>query len=363
MSSFVPGIELNRRFFNEVVRPLIATGYPHLRYGAALIGPGSEVTGCDTEMSVDHDWGPRLFLFLREEDEGQGDAIADFLSHRIPPTFAGYSVSFPLSSASSIQSLRRPLTGPVLHRVLPVTVRAFVRKLLDYDVEQPLRAADWLTFPSHALGELVGGAVYQDDTGELTALRERFAWYPHDVWLYLLAAGWQRIGQEEHLMPRAGSVGDELGSSIIAARLARDVVRLCFLQERRYAPYAKWLGTVFGHLDASQAIGPLLGAAVRAAGWRERADALARAYEAVARRQNALGLCRALPERSSNFHERPFPVIHGEVFASALLEEIGDPEVNAIARLPPIGNVDLWSDNTDIENMPRQIRLQLYPRR
>ncbi|KAI9324533.1 hypothetical protein DFJ73DRAFT_784872 [Zopfochytrium polystomum] len=81
-------------------------------------------------------------------------------------------------------------------------------------------------------------------------------------------------------MPRAGRVGDELGSPIIAALLARDVVRLCFLQERRHAPLAK-----------------------RLAGWRERADALARVSEAVAHRQNALGLCRALLDCVSNFYE------------------------------------------------------------
>jgi len=26
-------------------------------------------------MSIDHDWGPRLFIFLREEDAEQGDDL------------------------------------------------------------------------------------------------------------------------------------------------------------------------------------------------------------------------------------------------------------------------------------------------
>ena len=53
--------------------------------------------------------------------------------------------------------------------------------------------------------------MFHDGPGELTALRERLAWYPVDVWRYLLAAGWARLGQEEHLMGRAGYAGDELG--------------------------------------------------------------------------------------------------------------------------------------------------------
>jgi hypothetical protein len=33
-----------------------------------LLGNGSEVLGFDTELSTDHDWSPRVVLFLRDED-------------------------------------------------------------------------------------------------------------------------------------------------------------------------------------------------------------------------------------------------------------------------------------------------------
>src|SRR5687768_14385796 len=59
MSSFVPGLQLSRDFYTEVVRPLVA-GVPH---SAALIGAGSEVLAFDTERSTAHDWGPRVVLF------------------------------------------------------------------------------------------------------------------------------------------------------------------------------------------------------------------------------------------------------------------------------------------------------------
>lgn len=73
MPTFVSGLVLSHRFFHEIVRPLLIEAFPGLRYAAALLGPGSEVLGFDTEMSADHDWGPRLFLFLREENAAQGD--------------------------------------------------------------------------------------------------------------------------------------------------------------------------------------------------------------------------------------------------------------------------------------------------
>ncbi len=37
-------------------------------------------------------------------------------------------------------------------------------------------------------------------------------------------------------------IGDEVGSALIGSRLVRDIMRLCFLMEQTYAPYAKWFG-------------------------------------------------------------------------------------------------------------------------
>jgi hypothetical protein len=361
MPAFVAGLDLNRRFYEEAVRPLLTSAFPDLRYAAALLGPGSETLGFDTAMSMDHDWGPRLFLFLREEDAAQSDTIANLLSHQLPRLFSGFPVSFPAEPIDPrIRVMQRPVDGPINHRVIPITVRNFVRVQLGYDLTQPLYAADWLTFPSYALGEIVSGAVYHDGVGELIALRSRFAWYPHDLWLYLLAAGWQRIGQEEHLMPRAGFVGDELGSSLIGSRLVRDVMNLCFLMEKQYAPYAKWFGTAFKRLHCAQNLCPILWQAQQAPTWGERSEALARAYEVLAHMHNALGVSRTLPEAVSHFYDRPFQVIHGGLFAQALVEQIIDPEMQRIAGQRLIGNINQWTDNTDVEGLAREKLRQLY---
>jgi len=75
MADFIPGLELSRLFFFEAVKPVLDAEFPRLRYSAALVGAGSEVLGFDTEMSADHHWGPRVDLFVGEEDyEGARDA-------------------------------------------------------------------------------------------------------------------------------------------------------------------------------------------------------------------------------------------------------------------------------------------------
>jgi hypothetical protein len=177
-------------------------------------------------------------------------------------------------------------------------------------------------------------------------VRSRFAWYPHDVWLYLLAAGWQRIGQDEHLMGRAGQVDDEIGSALIAGRLVRDLMRLCFLMEREYAPYSKWYGTAFARLRAAGPLSPLLWRALGAGTWLERDRALGEAYAVVAQMHNARAVTDPQPTEVERFFGRPFSVIFGERFAKALVARIEDPSVRQIPLL--IGGVDQWSDSTDV---------------
>ncbi len=70
-------------FYAEAVRPLLDQEFPGLRYAAALLGPGSEVLGFDTERSTDHDWGPRLQVFL-----GADDAERPLPGSRAPPDSA-----------------------------------------------------------------------------------------------------------------------------------------------------------------------------------------------------------------------------------------------------------------------------------
>jgi Domain of unknown function (DUF4037) len=328
---FVPGAELGRRFYAEVVRPLLDAEFPGLPHAAAHLGEGSDVLGYDTAMSRDHDWGPVVTLFLPEAESGWAPAIRSVLSARLPTGHLGH----PVHPA-------RP--------VVTTTVRAFTRRQLGWDPADPLSAADWLSFPAQQLLTLTAGPVHHDGFGELTRLRERLAWYPPDLWRYLLAAGWTRLGQEEHLLGRAGHAGDELGSAVIGGRLARDLMALGFLLERRYAPYPKWFGTAFAALDLAPALSPLLADLVAAPAWPERQDAYATAAGRLVGRLNALELCAPVDPRPRLFHDRPFWVVDGDRVAAALVAAVTDATVRRLARRRLIGSVDQWSDSTDLKD-------------
>jgi hypothetical protein len=353
VSSFVPGLEFSRAFYEEVVRPIVSAAAPKLEYAAALIGPGSEVLGFDTEQSTDHDWGPRLQVFLTvPEYERFAAAIGQALSRRLPPTFRGYSTRFGAPDSEGVRVMAPAGEGGV-HGVEISTIIGITQRWLGFDPRRGISLLDWLLTPSQRLLELTAGAVFRDDTGAVGRIRAALAWYPHDVWLYLIACQWRRIGEEEAFVGRAGQAGDELGSAVVGARLVRDLMRLCFLLERRYAPYSKWLGSAFARLACSGAIAPALEAALAARDWQTRERHLATAYELVAGMHNALGITPLVDPETRPFHNRPFRVLMASRFADAARRAITSEEVR---RLPAIGSVDQFVDNTEVLSKPAHWR-------
>ena len=82
--------------------------------------------------------------------------------------------------------------------------------------------------------------------------------------------------------------------------------------------------------------------------WHAREASLCEAYRIIARMSNALKLTAPLPIEPTNFYNRPFRVIHGDLFARAFRQRIDDPRVRAIAQRTLIGSVDQFSDSTDL---------------
>lgn len=326
----MPGLELNAGFYHDVVRPLVQR-YDH---AGALLGWGSDVLGYDTTRSTDHGWGPRLQLFVdRDEIEDVRRAVDEGL----PETYSGLSVRFGWDDK------------PVRHRVDVTTLAEWLKRQLGLDPRDGMSTVDWLSVPQQLILGVVRGAVYTDPRGELRRVREALAWYPHDVWLWLLASQWRRIGQEEPFTGRTAEVGDELGSRLIASRQVHELMRLAFLQARHYWPYSKWFGTAFARLPGAPDLTPALQAALAATDFPSREDALVRAYEIMASRHNEAGITAELEPTVRGFHGRPFRVLFAERFAAACREAITDEWLRELAL---VGSVDQFADSTDVLSVP-----------
>jgi Domain of unknown function (DUF4037) len=337
--AFEPSLTLNAAFYREVVAPIVEP-YPH---AAALLGWGSDVLGYDTARSTDHGWGPRLQVFVNRGDVERARAAVDA---SLPNTFRGWQVRYGWDAVEE------------QHRVDVLPLGEWLTGQLGVDPRGGLTALDWLTIPQQQVLGVVRGAVFADPGGELTKVREQLAWYPHDVWLWLLASQWGRISQEEAFVGRTAEVGDELGSRLVAARLVRDLMGLAFLLERTYRPYMKWFGTAFAQLAVAGELTPLLDRVLAATDYPAREQALVEAYEALARRHNALGVTAALDPSVRGFHGRPFRVLMGDRFAEACQQAVEDARLRS---LPLVGSVDQFADSTDVlSSASRSQRLRTF---
>jgi hypothetical protein len=138
-------------------------------------------------------------------------------------------------------------------------------------------------------------------------------------------------------------VGDELGSALIGSRIVTDLMRLCFLMERQYAPYSKWFGTAFSRLACGPDLTPTLSDVVRATSWQEREAALLVAYEQLVELHNALHLTEPVVAQVVQMWDRPFRVAWADV-PNLLRAELRDPAVIGIAERWPVGPVDQFRD-------------------
>jgi hypothetical protein len=341
---FTPATELCAAFYEQVVRPLLA-GRPH---SAALLGWGSDVLGYDTERSTDHGWGPRLLVILGPDaDVGR---ISRSLDTNLPEEFRGWPVRYGWDLV------------PATHRVTVTTLPTWSVEHLGVDATSGMSTLNWLMTPQQRLLGVVAGAVYSDDSRALSDFRDSLAWYPDQVWRWVLACQWRRLAQEEAFVSRTAEVGDELGSAVTAARQVRDMMRLALLLDRAYAPYQKWLGTAFARLRHHDDLPTHLTDALNARDITRREYALAEAYTALADRHNNAGLTVRIEPSIGNYFQRPARVLMADRFADSCLATVTDPD---LIGLPLIGTIDQAADCTDLLDSPDDCRrlVQLYERR
>jgi len=307
------GIELCKKFYNQVVKNVVMPISPN--HSACLIGRGSEVLGFDTEMSQDHDWNARCIIFTNEVE-----TVREALKRNLPNEFEGFETSVEVAEIS-----------------------AFFEAFLGFDPHN-ITDIDWLSVPAQTLRELTSGAVFKENE-ELCHLREKLKFYPRDVLLYILEAGWERIGQEMAFMGRCGIVNDNIGSALVCHRLFSYIMRFCFLYEGEYPPYWKWFGTAFSKLDCANKFEEIIEAGLAAKDWKEREKYLSRAYVALGNVHNKSNIVTKIEPGVIPYFTRPFMVADTQKYKEVLRAEIKSKKIKALP--PNIGAVDQISDQTD----------------
>ena len=224
------GLELAKRYYEEVGRPMLERDFPELlpRLAAGLVGEGSECLGFDDAISQDHDFGAGFCLWFSAEDYNQyGNALQDAYD-RLPGEFAG--VPARLTSARG---------GG---RVGVFEIEAFYSRFIG--MEQPPKSLmRWLHLPEDKLAAVVGGAVFEDGLGEFSAIREALRkYYPEDVRIKKIAARAAKMAQSgQYNYGRCMRRGDTVAAMLALDEFVRQAISMVYLLNRTYMPYYKWM--------------------------------------------------------------------------------------------------------------------------
>lgn len=244
-------IDTSRRFFEQVLRPILAEHHPQVLQETAfgVFGYGSEVLGLDDEYSRDHHWGVRVNALMSEAAFARREAVLETLQANLPESFEGHSLREGYSASAAIEpdSLADYLT-----RTIGLT-------------HAPQTFEEWLSIPEEDIIHIVNGEVWLDPSGEFTALREHFSeYYPEPVRLRRIAH-WCRFfsGMGVYALKRALLRDNDYYANITFSRALRLGVQIAFMLDRRYFPYDKWTMAFFKRLPRmAQPLQPIVDEAV-----------------------------------------------------------------------------------------------------
>lgn len=219
------GLELAEQLYRDAVRERIDAEFAEYapRIAVGLAGPGSECFGYDDEISQDHDFAPRLCLWLTEED-------AHLIGAKLLERYEAWTAEY------------APVTATARDRSGPIAIPDFYRRFTGCP-GAPKDNVSWLRVPEHLLAAATNGRVFRDDLGEFSAVRSALLeGYPADVKRKRLAARLFRMGQAgQYNLPRCLKRGDAVAARFAETEFLRAALETVCLLNGRYAPYYKWL--------------------------------------------------------------------------------------------------------------------------
>ena len=234
VTDFLPGIEPRPMATTKMLSVRSSTRRHTPRVG----GWGSDVLDFDTERSTDHGWGPHLHVFVAADDVNAvrvriRDGLPD--NYRGGPPASDGTTSLPAAGSRSSRSM--PGTGTL--RVQPLVPR---RARCSGSCSRSSSSSRWSAAAS---------STTTSDHSRRSASGPRGTHTMCGCGCSCRVEGSAKRRRSSGARPRSATTSDRRCSRPVG----RDVMRLCFLIERRYAPYSKWFGTAFSQLDAASDVG------------------------------------------------------------------------------------------------------------
>ncbi len=192
------------------------------------MGDGSECYGFDDEISQDHDFGPRIFIWLTEKAYNLfGNEVSRIIKTR-PKSFLGYD------------GVNSSLYGNDREGVYEIN--SFYKRFIGLD-KAPITLSQWRFLPEINLSLATNGEVFYDGPGEFTKYRSILSsGYPEDIKLKKMAARCMKAAQSgQYNYSRSVRRNENVASLLALNEFIDASASLVFLLNNSYKPFYKWM--------------------------------------------------------------------------------------------------------------------------
>lgn len=223
------GLELSRGYYEDVVRPAIEEKFGDKinRMAFGLVGDGSECYGFDDELSQDHDFGPRVQIWLTNEDfEEFGRDLQKFME-TVTKEYKGY------------KGVNMSQYGDGREGVF--TIGGFFARFIGMD-HVPAGIQEWRMIPEVNLSIATNGEVFYDELGRYTKFRKILQrQYPEELRMKKMAAKCMKMAQAgQYNYVRCMQRGEYVAAWIAASEFIKEACSMVHLLNKSYCPFYKW---------------------------------------------------------------------------------------------------------------------------
>ena len=224
------GLVLARKYYQETVYPAFRNAFPeeigNMAFG--LCGPGSECYGYDDEISRDHDWGPRVCIWIPEDLFRQRGEEMEQLYRDLPESCCGYGTPKRIDHGVKRDGV--------------ISIPRFFFQFLGVP-GPPNTVKEWVSLNEEHLSICTNGEVFDDFHGDFTSFRKALQdYYPRDVWLKKIVTRCFMFSQYgQYNLKRSLQRGEKLLSYYNCSMSIREAAALYLLLKKTYRPYDKWL--------------------------------------------------------------------------------------------------------------------------
>ena len=219
-------LERSELLFQQCVMPSLKKELPEIIpfLAAGLVGEGSECFGFEDDISSDHDYGLRFWIWLPDEMIAKYEKPILAILKKLPSAFMKVPVMAQVNGKGGISG-----------------INAFYKQITGF-IHGPETTEEWLSSKSPSLAASVNGKVFFDNPGIFSEVRKKIlSYYPEDVRLILLAKATALAAQTgQYNYYRVIQRNDTIAAAMIKAYFVENITRIVFLLNRRYMPFYKW---------------------------------------------------------------------------------------------------------------------------